>query len=157
MPVDTVGSVDGFAGHTAPHVDCERFHKHFVESSQECRWPHDPMPSHTAPAESTDGSQTELTRSLNRSAGSFELVFAPVIMALVGLWIDRTFGTTPMFTVGLAVFGAIGAGVTQYFSYQRQLKVLAEQGAIVVDRPAAQYHAANRSEPRPIEVPEEQR
>jgi F0F1-type ATP synthase assembly protein I len=115
------------------------------------------MPSHSAPAEPTDGSQTELTRSLNRSAGSFELVFAPVIMALVGLWIDRTFGTMPVFTVGLAVFGAIGAGVTQYFSYHRQLEALAEQGAIVVDRPAAQYHAANRSEPRPIEVPEEHR
>lgn len=112
------------------------------------------MPEHTAPAEPTDGSQTELTRSLNRSAGSFELVFAPVIMALVGLWLDRTFDTMPMFTVGLAVFGAVGAGVTQYFSYHRQLALLAEHGEIVVDRPAAQYHAANRSEPRPIDIPE---
>jgi len=39
--------------------------------------------------EPDDGSQTELTRSLHRSAGSFELVFAPVIMALIGLWLDR--------------------------------------------------------------------
>ena len=31
---------------------------------------------------------------------------------------------------------------------------LVEQGRIPVDRPAAQYHAANRSEPRPVESPE---
>lgn len=115
------------------------------------------MAEHRTTPEPESGSQTELTRSLNRSAGSFELVFAPVIMALVGLWIDRTLGTTPAFTVGLAVFGALGAGVTMYFSYHRQLDQLAEQGAIVVDRPASQYHAANRSEPRPVEAPEELR
>ncbi len=100
------------------------------------------------------GSQTELTRSLNRSAGSFELVFAPVIMALVGLWLDRTFDTLPMFTVGLAVFGAAGAGVSLYFSYHRQLDRLAEQGEIRVERPAGQFHALNRSEPLPVETPE---
>ena len=49
--------------------------------------------------EPDDGSQTELTRSLHRSAGSFELVFAPVIMALIGLWLDRMFGTTPNFVI----------------------------------------------------------
>ena len=49
------------------------------------------MPDHRTSTEPGDGSQTELTRSLHRSAGSFELVFAPVIMALVGLWLDRTF------------------------------------------------------------------
>ena len=107
-------------------------------------------------SESPEGSQTELTRSLNRSAGSFELVFAPVLMALLGLWIDHTLGTLPMFTVGLAVFGALGAGVSMYYSYNRQIEQLAEQGQIPVDRPARQYHARNRSEPRPIEVPGEE-
>jgi len=112
------------------------------------------MPDHRTSTEPSDGSQTELTRSLHRSAGSFELVFAPVIMALVGLWLDRTFDTVPVFTVGLAVFGAVGAGLTMYFSYHRQLAELAEQGRLPVDRPAGQYHAANRSEPRPVESPE---
>lgn len=111
---------------------------------------HDDRSASSPPA----GTQTELTRSLNRSAGSFELVFAPVIMALIGLWLDRTFGTAPVFTVGLAVFGAVGAGLAMYFSYHRQLDELVEQGRIPVDRPAAQYHAANRSEPRPVESPE---
>ena len=75
-------------------------------------------------------------------------------MALIGLWLDRTLGTAPVFTVGLAVFGAVGAGLAMYFSYHRQLDELVEQGRIPVDRPAAQYHAANRSEPRPVESPE---
>ena len=112
------------------------------------------MPDHRTSTEPGDGSQTELTRSLHRSAGSFELVFAPVIMALIGLWLDRTLGTAPVFTVGLAVFGAVGAGLAMYFSYHRQLDELVEQGRIPVGRPAAQYHAANRSEPRPVESPE---
>ena len=106
------------------------------------------MAENRTASEPVEGSQTELTRSLHRSAGSFELVFAPVIMALIGLWIDRTLGTVPAFTVGLAVFGAIGAGVSMYFSYHRQLEQLAEQGAIPVDRPARQYHARNRSDAR---------
>lgn len=97
-------------------------------------------------ASSPTGSQPELTRSLHRSSGSFELVFAPVIMALVGLWLDRTVGTTPWFTVGLAVFGAVGAVVAQYYTYQREVTRLAEAGEIVVDRPAGQYHARNRSD-----------
>ena len=100
--------------------------------------------------EPDDGSQTELTRSLHRSAGSFELVFAPVIMALIGLWLDRMFGTTPAFTVGLAIFGALGAGASMYFSYHRQIDQLAEQGRIPVDRPGAQYHARNRSDARDL-------
>jgi len=112
------------------------------------------MPDDRSASTPPAGSQTELTRSLNRSAGSFELVFAPVIMALIGLWLDRTLDTLPMFTVGLAVFGAVGAGVTLYLSYHRQLDQLAEQGQIQTERPAGQYHALNRSEPRPVESPE---
>ncbi|UDY37209.1 AtpZ/AtpI family protein [Dermatobacter hominis] len=102
--------------------------------------------------EPSEGSQTELTRSLNRSAGSFELVFAPVIMALIGLWLDRTFDTVPLFTVGLAIFGALGAGASMYFSYHRQLEQLAAQGRIPVERPARQYHFRNRSDARPAAV-----
>jgi F0F1-type ATP synthase assembly protein I len=114
------------------------------------------MADHRTEPEPADGSQPELTRSLNRSAGSFELVFAPVLMALIGLWLDRTLDTVPLFTVGLAVFGALGAAVSMYFSYQRQLERLAEQGRIPVERPARQYHARNRSEPRAVEVPGDQ-
>lgn len=91
-------------------------------------------------------SRSDFTRSLHRSSGSFELVLAPVILALVGLWLDRTLGTLPVFTVGLAVFGAIGAGVAQYYAYQQRLADLAAAGQLHVERPERQYHARNRSD-----------
>lgn len=98
----------------------------------------------TAPSRS--GSRTEFTRSLHRSSGSFELVFAPVLMALMGLWMDRSLGTLPVFTVGLAVFGAIGAAVAQYYTYRYRIGRLAESGELPVDRPEGQFHARNRSD-----------
>lgn len=73
-------------------------------------------------------------------------MFAPVLMALMGLWIDRSLGTLPVFTVGLAVFGAIGAGIAQYYTYHRRIELLAEEGELPVDRPAGQFHARNRSD-----------
>lgn len=90
--------------------------------------------------------RTEITRSLHRSSGSFELVLAPVLMALIGLWVDRTFGTAPVFTVGLAIFGAVGAAVAQYFAYRHSIDRLADDGTFVVERPAGQYHARSRSD-----------
>lgn len=102
------------------------------------------MPDHAATP--STGSRTEFTRSLHRSSGSFELVFAPVILALVGLWLDRTLDTLPAFTVGLAVFGAIGAGVAQYYAYQQRMLRLAEDGELHLVRPDGQYHARNRSD-----------
>ena len=89
---------------------------------------------------------TELTRSLHRSAGSYELAFAPVIMALIGLWIDRTAGTLPLFTILLAVFGAVGAGVKTYYAYDHSMRRLAEEGSLAPARPGSQYHALRRSD-----------
>jgi MFS family permease len=51
----------------------------------------------------TTDQQQELTRSLHRSHGSYELALAPVLMALIGLWLDKTFDTLPIFTIVLAV------------------------------------------------------
>ncbi len=105
------------------------------------------MPNDTAPnpaARPDDG--TELTRSLHRSAGSYELAFAPVLMALIGLWIDRTAGTVPVFTILLAVLGALGAGVKLYYQYDRSMQRLAEEGTLAPARPASQYHARRRTD-----------
>jgi F0F1-type ATP synthase assembly protein I len=72
---------------------------------------------------------TELTQSLRKSTGSFELALAPVLMALIGIWLDRTLGTMPIFTIGLAVVGIAGAAVSIYYSYDRQMRRLQEEGA----------------------------
>lgn len=69
---------------------------------------------------------SDATRSLNRSHGSFELAFAPLLMALGGLWLDRTVGTVPLFTLGLAVFGIVGASLKVFYSYRHSMAALEE-------------------------------
>ncbi|MCZ7631159.1 MAG: AtpZ/AtpI family protein [Microthrixaceae bacterium] len=61
-----------------------------------------------------------LTDAAHRSAGSFELVLGPVVMALVGLLLDGAFGTRPLLTVLFTIWGALGAGASIYFRYRRQ-------------------------------------
>lgn len=63
----------------------------------------------------------DATRSLNRSHGSFELVLAPVILGLLGLWLDRTIGTVPVFLVVFTVIGFAGAGIKIFYTYRYQM------------------------------------
>jgi F0F1-type ATP synthase assembly protein I len=67
------------------------------------------------------------TRSLHRSHGSFELAFAPVLMALAGLWLDRTVGTVPVFTLVFAAVGISGAFTKIYFGYRSSMTAMSEQ------------------------------
>ncbi|MFZ4516879.1 MAG: AtpZ/AtpI family protein [Microthrixaceae bacterium] len=98
--------------------------------------PHRRTPSRSAVA------TEEMTRSLHRSSASFELAFAPVLMALIGLWLDHTFGTLPVFTIVLAVMGTIGAGLTVYYSYGHAMARLRENAT----RPARARAATIESE-----------
>jgi F0F1-type ATP synthase assembly protein I len=66
----------------------------------------------------------EATRSLNRSHGSFELALAPVIMALLGLWLDRTIGTVPVFTLVFALVGVLGSSIKVYYGYKTSMAQL---------------------------------
>lgn len=63
----------------------------------------------------------ETTRQFNRSHGSFELALAPVILGLLGLWLDKSIGTTPVFVVSLAIFGFVGAFLKTYYSYRYEM------------------------------------
>ena len=63
----------------------------------------------------------ETTRQLNRSHGSFELALAPVILGLLGLWLDRTLGTTPLFILAFTLFGFVGAGVKIFCTYRYEM------------------------------------
>jgi hypothetical protein len=58
----------------------------------------------------------------NQSTGSFELVLAPVILALAGLAIDRWLGITPVLTIVLAVAGMIGSWAKQFYSYRAAIE-----------------------------------
>ena len=70
-----------------------------------------------------DASQRrELTQEMGRASGSYELVVSPVLLALIGLGIDRWLGTTPWFTVSFAVLGFIGVCVKLYYTYAAEME-----------------------------------
>lgn len=74
-----------------------------------------------------------LTDAANRSSGSFELVLGPVLMALLGLLVDRWLGTAPLFVVLFTLWGAAGAGISIYFRYRHQIAGTArpDRGGVV--------------------------
>ncbi|MEM7143313.1 MAG: AtpZ/AtpI family protein [Actinomycetota bacterium] len=82
--------------------------------------------------------QRELHDAFWRSSGGFDLVLGPVILSLAGLWLDRTIGTTPLFTIALLLFGAAGAAVKVYYDWKRGMdaaeverdRMLAEAAAL---------------------------
>ena len=61
----------------------------------------------------------DLNAALWRSHGGFDLVLAPVLLALVGLWLDSRLDTRPVLTIALLVFGAVGAALKVYFDWKR--------------------------------------
>jgi len=65
---------------------------------------------------------------MNRSAGGFELVLSPLILALVGFGIDKLFGTVPVFTVLFAVLGLIGVVVKIYYNYRAEMEAHEAEG-----------------------------
>lgn len=93
--------------------------------------------------------QRELHDAFWRSSGGFDLVLGPVIMSLGGLWLDRRLETTPIFTIGLLLFGAVGAATKIYYDWKRGMEVateerdrlLAEAEAMRAEARAAQHPA----------------
>jgi F0F1-type ATP synthase assembly protein I len=74
-------------------------------------------------------------QQLHSSHGSFELVLSPVILALLGLWLDRSvLDTTPVLTIVCAVLGFVGAAVKLYYGYRA--KMAEHAAAVPVSRPA---------------------
>ena len=43
------------------------------------------------------------------------MALAPAILALLGLWLDRTIGTVPLFTLLFALVGVLGSFTKIYF------------------------------------------
>jgi F0F1-type ATP synthase assembly protein I len=59
---------------------------------------------------------------MHRTTGGFELVFSPLILALLGYGLDRLFGTLPVFTIVFAVVGLAGAVAKLYFGYRFEME-----------------------------------
>lgn len=55
-----------------------------------------------------------------------EMALLPIVFALIGLFVDRAVGTTPIFTVALAVFGTVGTFLKTYYHYVARVERLEE-------------------------------
>ena len=64
----------------------------------------------------------ELTQQMGRTTGGYELVFSPLLLALIGYGLDRLFGTLPILTVVFAVLGLLGAVTKMYYSYRSEME-----------------------------------
>ncbi|NLD77873.1 MAG: AtpZ/AtpI family protein [Acidimicrobiales bacterium] len=53
---------------------------------------------------------------------SFELALTPAVFGVIGWLIDRSAGTSPTFTIMLAVFGVVGTVAKFWLDYDRQMK-----------------------------------
>lgn len=70
--------------------------------------------------------RSDLTQSVHRSSGSFELVFGAVLFSLLGLLVDRATGTTPVFMLVFALAGFVGAAISIYYRYKAQIAAATE-------------------------------
>lgn len=58
---------------------------------------------------------------------AIQLVVTPLLMALLGAFLDHRFGTRPVLAIALGVLGLFGECVRAYVSYQEKMKK-AEEG-----------------------------
>ncbi len=58
---------------------------------------------------------------------AIQLVVTPLLMALLGVYLDHKLGTGPFLAIGLGILGLFGECVRAYTSYQIKMKQ-AEEG-----------------------------
>ena len=92
----------------------------------------------------------ELHDAIWRSSGGFDLVLAPVLIALLGLWIDSAAGTRPVFMLAFLAFGTVGAVLKVYYDYQRGMHEAAEHAAVVREEAARLRAEAAELGARPV-------
>jgi len=108
-------------------------------------------------AADTTSRTEEATRSLNRSHGSFELALAPAILALLGLWLDRTIGTVPVFTLVFALVGVLGSFAKVYYSYRYSMAALDERAPWVGHASSEQFRSQAAARAKRLSAPLEAR
>jgi F0F1-type ATP synthase assembly protein I len=73
-----------------------------------------------------DSQRRELSNDIfHRSTGSFELVLSPLLLGVLGFWLDHQLGTVPLFTILLALAGIAGAVANVYYGYRHAMRQLA--------------------------------
>lgn len=97
----------------------------------------------------------EATESMRRSHGSFELAFAPLILALLGLWLDRSVGTTPLFALLFALVGILGVFAKIYYSYKNSMLELGQNAAWSEHASSREFRAAAAARAQRLSIPRE--
>ena len=69
----------------------------------------------------TSSQRRDITEQVGRSSGGYELVFSPLLLALIGFGIDKMLGTLPFITILFAVLGLVGVVVKIYFQYRNEM------------------------------------
>lgn len=103
----------------------------------------------------TPPSRRDLTRSLDRSHGSFELVLAPVLLALLGLWLDRTIDTVPVFTLVFALVGILGTFAKLYYAYRGAMDAAASDAVWAEHPTTVQFRAQAAARAERLSTPKE--
>lgn len=68
---------------------------------------------------------------MSGSSGSYELVLSGVIFGLVGWWLDRRLGTSPLLVIVFSILGVTGACLSIYYRYKHQIaQIQAETAAL---------------------------
>jgi len=77
----------------------------------------------------TDKTPTyELMKRPTAGMSAFEFIAAPVVLTLIGLWLDRVvFHTEPWLTVSFALIGVLGATIKLFFGYREHMADLDEK------------------------------
>ena len=65
----------------------------------------------------------------HRSSGSFELVLAPVLLGLLGFWLDRRLDIVPVLTILFSIVGIAGAVIKTYYGYRAGMESAARRRA----------------------------
>jgi F0F1-type ATP synthase assembly protein I len=77
-------------------------------------------------SEHGDGQRTLVERGLSGGFGdglaqAIEFVAAPVLFALLGLWLDARYGTAPVLVAVLAGFALIGVCLRTIYAYKSRV------------------------------------
>jgi MFS-type transporter involved in bile tolerance (Atg22 family) len=81
---------------------------------------------------------------MNRGLGdalsrAFEFAATLGLCVVIGLFLDRKFGTTPLFMIGLSIFSLVGQFIKLWYAYDAEMK---RHEAVVPSRLAHAEQAA---------------
>ncbi len=87
------------------------------------------MSAEAEPTSEVSDSDQRVDLRLTETSGSYELVLGSVIFGLIGLWIDRRVGTTPIFLLAFTIAGFAGATISIYYRYKHRIAQLETETA----------------------------